>query len=132
MPNQPQESFGVTDCRDDRDRAAVARQRARHGVWRPGGSLDRHLCWRCGDAPCPAHRGHRLHGRPALHGAGPRRRGADPQGSRQPGLRHLDGGRRASEAENPLSGERRHTATAYLTFVSIDAKATGGRAAADP
>lgn len=26
------------------------------------------------------------------------------------------------EAENPLSGERRHTATAYLTFVALDAE----------
>jgi acyl-CoA hydrolase len=25
------------------------------------------------------------------------------------------------EAENPITGERRHTATAYLTFVALDA-----------
>ena len=34
------------------------------------------------------------------------------------------------EAENPLTGERRHTATAYLTFVSLDAE--GNRVAVPP
>jgi len=34
------------------------------------------------------------------------------------------------EAENPLTGERRHTATAYLTFVSLDAN--GNRVAVPP
>jgi acyl-CoA hydrolase len=36
------------------------------------------------------------------------------------------------EAENPLTGERRHTATAYLTFVALDAGGPADcRAAAD-
>lgn len=34
------------------------------------------------------------------------------------------------EAENPLTGERRHTATAYLTFVALDA--TGQRISVPP
>ncbi len=34
------------------------------------------------------------------------------------------------EAENPLTGERRHTATAYLTFVALDA--AGQRIAVPP
>jgi acyl-CoA hydrolase len=34
------------------------------------------------------------------------------------------------EAENPLTGQRRHTATAYLTFVAIDAE--GRRLAVPP
>lgn len=35
-----------------------------------------------------------------------------------------------AEAENPLTGERRHTATAYLTFVALDNQ--GGRVSVPP
>ena len=35
-----------------------------------------------------------------------------------------------AEAENPLTGERRHTATAYLTFVALDR--SGNRVAVPP
>lgn len=35
-----------------------------------------------------------------------------------------------AEAENPLNGERRHTATAYLTFVALDEN--GGRVPVPP
>ena len=35
-----------------------------------------------------------------------------------------------AEAENPLTGERRHTATAYLTFVALDEN--GGRVPVPP